>query len=350
MFTLTSTNTFLGILLRDEWPRDIKYSLKLLQSKESKEFFIGLKVLCSIHSSNVDEEKRAIAETIIDALAKIIPSYIKKSPDDEEYVVNRTKIDHSIKQDKHPLFVLRRPSKQQNKVVGSDEIQFRSTTSGNLDVGTNSDEEDIKVISIEDPSDAEQQLISELKKDIIEPSGEEADISPGESEGLDIGSEDEEIEDVWVGTSIFKNSVPSDYLFDYGNKVKEELEEGLSLINPMEYEQQIDLNYSSAAGYQNIYQSQFRYADPGASSDYLTPDYTMEYEQGNESPELKGAKIIDASEVDGQRCAFGDGTIESGDGKIYLCSKCKAAYHESCGKLILEMYDGICKVCDSKWT
>lgn len=344
----------------------------MLMSKEPKIFFNGLKILTAIHESSDQKEKREIAEQVLSMLCKLIPSYVKRSG--EEYELNKTKMDASIKEGKHPLDLKSTlASAKQGAAVsnpGSNvAVPLNEQPTGIVMTApppSSEEDDDIKVISVEDQeSTGEEELVAQAKQiaaDTVEDenSGEaggpesatpaekiESDASKqesGESLEFEKAEIDEYGDDEWIGASDFKDTIDEKLLFDKEGKASKELAAGLDLINPVEREQAIDMNYSSAKGYHDPY-TKSRFQPPAEA---MMPPVEAMPEQS--LPASSGKALTkNASEMSGQECGFGDGTIVETDGTVYVCPGCNTPFHEGCGQIVLEVQHGRCPVCDASW-
>ncbi|MBN2149873.1 MAG: hypothetical protein JW839_00375, partial [Candidatus Lokiarchaeota archaeon] len=233
----------------------------------------------------------------------------------------------------------------------------------------------IKVLSIEDVSTGEEELVAMAKQDASQVAAQEGPCegaptaAPAEGaasepapvgEGLDLQQPEADPyeDDEWVSAGALKGVAETHLLFDKQGKVAKELSSGLSLINPIDREREIDLNYSSAKGYHDLYSSR---PAPGTAAPeafvepetFVEPDAFVEPETGplkvqGASPP-GGVDVVDASTMIGQPCGLGDGDISTSDSKVFVCRYCKSAFHEGCARVVLEVEGGRCPSCDASW-
>ncbi|MFX0100918.1 MAG: hypothetical protein ACFFCS_15185 [Candidatus Hodarchaeota archaeon] len=346
---------FLGTRIEDSWESDLKYSVKLLSSKSPKDFFSGLKLLASIYEFNIDSPKRAASEKILLTLCKILPSYIKEA--EERFDLNKTKIDEALKNNRHPLHLIQRIPRSDGSGTS---ISSSTRKSRSMD-----DEDEIKIISVEEQEMTEEALVNELRREgvpsidtrverveIVMPDDKLPDraIFIGDSDDLITDNIVEEIDedDEWVSAEYYKTSADLKFIFDDHGKVKEELEEGLSLLNPMEKEMQADLNISSTSGYKDVYTQASIQPQP-SSGDTLNTQANASFDQAIDLNVYTGIDITSGESVLGQRCALGDGIISEMDGYVYICKSCKAVFHLTCGKLVINLQGGNCPICNTTW-
>lgn len=300
--------SLLGIPIGEDWPSDIQYSARLLSSTDARSFFMGLNILVSIHAFNADTTKRGLAERILDALCRVLPSFIKKDPANDRYDINKTKMDASIAVGKHPLSL-------------SQAIARPPSPSGE------NEDDGITVVAVEDIRGVESRLAGQVKLDIVSPSWEAApEESPApDATGMAWAPDEEE----WIDAALARQVVEKDLMFDIGGDVSKLLEEGLNLINPVEREIPEEENVSSAGGYRDPYAS----TPPAAGPSH--------------GPALK-LVAVPAAAVAGQWCALGDGTIEDGDGTAFICPSCHVAFHDACASLVLEYQGATCPACNAR--
>jgi hypothetical protein len=368
---------FLGLQIDEKVASDLKYSIEMLSSKDPKIFFSGLKILAAIHESNEESAKRVLAEKILSMLCKVMPSYVKRGA--EFYELNKTKIEESIKSGKHPLDLKNTLAlaKRGSLPAGATEEKptgFVMTSSSPPTPAArvrpvnraNDDEDDIKVISVEDAMTGEEELVAMAKQDAAQAftdvdaeavaEAEEPEPATGEpsavpalpEESLDLQQPESDPyeDDEWVSARSLKDVVDHQHLFDKEGKVAKDLSSGLNLINPVEREKEIDRNYSSAKGYHDPYTARAS-ASNSPSETFVEPE--MDTLPAQDESTFHGVDIADANTMIGQPCGFGDGDISASDGNVYVCSNCKAAFHEGCGKLVLEVEGGRCPACDAAW-
>ncbi len=359
---------------------DLKYAVEMLASMDPKIFFSGLKIIAAIHESNEESAKRTLAEKILSMLCKVMPSYVKRGA--EFFELNKTKIEESIKGGKHPLDL-------KNTLALAKQGSLPAQASAEKPTGfvmsanpppspaaqtlpikeTEDDEDDIKVISIEDVTTGEEELVAMAKQDAAQVPAQEgigsqmpaASATIAESGqptapggGLDLQQPEGESydDDEWVSADSLKDVIDDKLLFDKDGKVAKALSSGLNLINPVEHEREIDLNYSSARGYHDPYTK--RAAPANVTPDALVEPETfvepeMEAFPVQNEPAPRGVDIIDASTMVGQPCGLGDGDISASDTSVYVCPYCKAVFHDGCGKVVLEVEGGRCPACDASW-
>ncbi|HME54809.1 MAG TPA: hypothetical protein VKM55_21570 [Candidatus Lokiarchaeia archaeon] len=381
---------FLGILFDDTLPSDVRYAFELLESKDPKLFFNGLKILASIFESNDTERKKEWASKVLSMLCKVMPSYVKMK--DDIFELNKTKIDDAIKLGKHPLDLKRtletaRKSAQAN-LASSDKPEYMNEQPTGIVMTAPPDvqDDDIKIISIEDQAEREERFSADVIEDIIAPGEENVDEVPElepviekarvltdslsmefvsnsqsnvveekekslmqeKNETLTFGEPGigEETEDEWVSASDFKSWIDEKVIYDTDGNVSKQLEKGLNLINPVEHEAEIDMNYSSGKGYHDPYRPREAYPSPENFS--LTPE--SDYVTNEISPlETAAVEIKSGLEIGNQECGFGDGSIDPSETTVYVCPNCQTAFHEGCGKMVLEFQGAICPVCNHPW-
>lgn len=391
---------FLGLQLDEGVASDIKYAVEMLSSKDSKIFFCGLKILAAIHESNEDSEKRSLADRLLAMLCKVIPSYVKRGT--EFYDLNKTKIEESIKSGKHPLDLKNTIALAKRGTLPAGEtgeeptgfvIRAITAPAGVMAPTTTSRmnekvDDDIKVISIEDATTGEEELVAMAKHDAAEEISLEEDgmhESIPVSTPASIANEPEEDasatnasldftgpelgsfnDDEWVRAGSLTDIADGKLLFDKDGKVDKDFRAGLTLINPVEREQAIDLNYSAAKGYHDPYRGQAAPAGlpaempadlPSGVPDDLLPDSTAQ-EQVQPIPDAHPPADVPVPQVvtpveggplAGQQCGLGDGDISASDAAVYVCPGCKTPFHEGCGKLVLEVEGGKCPACNATW-
>ncbi len=373
---------FLGLQIDEGVSSDLKYSAEMLSSKDPKVFFSGLKILAAIHESNEESDKRVLAEKILVMLCKVIPSYVKRGA--EFFELNKTKIEESIKHGKHPLDLKNTLAlaKQGSLPAGETEekptgfVMSATPSPRNSDHTPapreiDDDEDDIKVLSIEDvvvtgeeelvamAKQDEAQMAAEVKAEDQAPTtagSEKLSVAPQSlEESLDLQQPETdpyEDDDEWVSANSLKGVVDDKLLFDKAGNVTKDLSSGLNLINPVDREREIDLNFSGAKGYHDPYTARSSPSNIPPET-FVQPEMFVQPEkdtspaQGEPTP--RGVDLIDASTMIDQPCGLGDGDISSSDGRVYVCPYCKAAFHEGCGKLVLEVEGGHCPACDAAW-
>lgn len=372
---------FLGILIDETLPSDLRYAFELLESKDPKLFFTGLKILASIFESNDDKNKQEWAGKVLSMLCRVMPSYVKMKGD--AYELNKTKIDDAISQGKHPLD-LKRTLETERKLIqadqaSSDQSDFvtEQPTGIIMTAPPNNQDDDIKIISIDDQQEIEKSIATSVIEDIIAPGEEDVDEVPelepvlektsasADSDNVEMEKElvepparanterlefeeprsEEENEDEWVSTSDFKSWIDEQVIFDSDGNVSKQLKKGLNLMNPVDHEAEIDMNYSSSKGYHDPYRPQQTYPCPDD-----VPSY-QETESIDEYPPLgiTGMEIKTGIEVGNQECGFGDGSIDPSETNVYVCSNCQTPFHEGCGKIVLEFQGGHCPTCNHPW-
>jgi hypothetical protein len=364
---------FLGLQIDDRVSSDLRYSIEMLSSMEPKIFFSGLKILAAIHESNEESEKRVLADKILVMLCKVIPSYVKRGA--EFFELNKTKIAESIKHGMHPLDLKNTLAlaKQGSLPAGAVEekptgfVMSASPTSSSVArtlrlQEKGGDEDDIKVISIEDMATGEEELVAMAKHDAAQlpteaeagdqspaaANGEPSDEAPLPEGGLDLQQPEADPygDDEWVSARSLKDVVDDKLLFDKEGEVTKDMTSGLNLINPVEREKEIDLNYSGAKGYHDPYAAR---TAPGIAAPEMFVQPEMYIPPMQDGPDANGVDSVDASTMMGQLCGFGDGDISPSDSKVYVCTYCKAAFHEGCVKIVLEVEGGRCPACDAAW-
>ncbi|MEX2757934.1 MAG: hypothetical protein Q6365_021345 [Candidatus Sigynarchaeota archaeon] len=350
----------------------------MLSSKDPKIFFSGLKILVAILESNDEPGKRAIAEKLLSMLCKIMPSYVKRGT--ENYALNKTKIEESIKSGKHPLDLkttLALAKRGSIPAQATDEkptgfVMTAIPPSTSIERTRpvkvpESSEDDIKVISVEDIVTGEEELVAMAKQDAAqEPAresveGQESTVpstsedhgqEPAVAQGLDFQQPEEETyeDDEWVSADSLKDVIDDKILYDKEGKISTDLKVGLNLINPVEREKEIDLNYSSMKGYHDLYSTRITPAGPSPvppPEAFVEPK--MELLGEPDEPASRGVDLVDSTSMAGQPCGLGDGEISASDSKVYVCPNCKAIFHEGCGKVILEVEGGCCPTCNMLW-
>jgi DNA-directed RNA polymerase subunit RPC12/RpoP len=278
------TETFLGVRINPTWPSDIRKGVSLLVSDDPCEFFKGLKVLTSIHASNIDETKRAIAASLLDVLCHVLPGYIK--PDGDEYVLNIARINNALDREQHPLHVLTRPAPQSSTV--------REAPSADLE-----DDDDIKVLSVEDTRPETESIAEQARQEIlahIEETLLDVDLSPP-SQGISPISQKPPISS--ESTMLISSQPPDDDVAD-------------NWIDPSEFLGDID-----------------------ASS--LNFDL------------LPGLKVAaESAAIKNRTCGLGDGSIDPDD-TVYVCAHCKAAFHAGCANIVENLMGASCPICQASW-
>nr|MDO8088200.1 hypothetical protein [Candidatus Sigynarchaeum springense] len=357
---------FLGLPIDESVSSDLKYAVEMLSSKDPKIFFSGLKILAAIHESNDESSKRDLAEKILSMLCKVMPSYVKRGA--EIFELNKTKIEESVKSGKHPLdlkstiALAKRGSlpaqATDEKVTGF--VMTANPAPTTIERGppakpAGNDADDIKVISIEDVATGEEELVAMAKQDAAQESaqvGAEGQEPAAPAESLDLQTPEEGTyeDDEWVRADSLDDVMDNKLLFDKDGKITKEIKAGLNLINPVEREKEIDLNYSSVKGYHDPYST--RTAPPSLAL-AIPPETFVEPEMGvlpeQEESTFRGVDIVDAMSMVGQPCGLGDGDISASDSKVYVCPYCKAVFHEGCGKVVLKIEGGRCPACDAVW-
>ncbi|MBD3186919.1 hypothetical protein GF325_08845 [Candidatus Bathyarchaeota archaeon] len=319
--------SFLGLTLDPDWPSDLKYCFKLLSSKDNKEFFKGLKILVSIHKYNISKKKIAVTSKLLNGLEKIIPSYVKAAG--EEYVINKTKMDLAIKQGNHPMDLRQKIAKMRANRNTSEQ-----------DPGTSTSESDIKILEIQDPM-AGKGLV--VKKFTREGKEIQKEVIPGSNLDKDVGDSGDE----WVDASIFRNVPDVKFLFDKDGRIKETLEEGLSLLNPIVKEQSLDLNVSSATtGYVNPYDDINKNT---SHADVVTHQTLHNDDDYINLENIPGLAYRDIGKEESKRCTMGDGDITPAYGQVISCIHCGAIFHWGCVKVVLEIESAICPACKKSW-
>jgi hypothetical protein len=377
---------FLGIIIDDTLPSDLRYAYELLESKDPTAFFNGLKIITSIYESTDNKFKKEWTGNILSMLCRVMPSYVKTK--DDIYELNKTKIDDAIRQGKHPLDLKRTLETARKSVQsGDDKSRFvvEQPTGIVMTAPPSINEDDIKILSIEDQSEQETKIAANVVDDIIAPGEENVDDVPElepvlerarpTTEGYAVEAHvkavpnreedeksamlettetlefekpgaEEDSDDEWVSASDFKSWIDEKVIYDQDGKVGKDLAKGLNLMNPMQHESDIDMNYSSSKGYHDVYRPQTAYTTPSPVPLPHVPEYTM---TTGLPEEPAGVEIKAGKELESQVCGFGDGSIDPSDAKVYVCSNCKTAFHEGCGKLVLEIQGGICPACNHAW-
>ncbi len=291
--------------------------------------------------------KREISKRILDALCKVLPSYVR--PNQDEYEYNVPKIETALKKKTHPL-LLRQLVVASQKVELGPSPQQTTIEPRSKPLVSSTDDDEVHVLSIENIDDTGNntardneastgQIDGEPETTIDSFLGEELEhgelVTPVEgaldlAEGLsaDETLDEEDVDGGWSPAQELTFNIDKSVLFDDG-KVGTELEKGLSFINPIEREKEIDRQFSSASGYRDPYQG-------------------MGNEARGFSPEkaIGGPlKRLPASPFVGTRCAMDDGDISEEDGHVYQCPNCQVCFHAGCARLIVDFQHGICPVC-----
>jgi len=281
-----------------------------------------------IHGKSDQKEIRDQASQVLVILSKILPSYVKCIG--EKYALNKVKILEAVKLDQHPLdFKCIKTSGDQDRRTRFIAREKALNDLSKKDM-TDNDDDLIKMQKTGHLGEITRKTICSPMNDVISliKSANEFEnkmtfVAPNHKE--DSENKIQSVNDPWVTD----------------NDIKVELD----LINPMEHETEIDMNYSSARGYQDLYGGRPQKSYPSTLSSPPEGESAEEMADVN-SPRLKMMNSVD---VAGQHCGLGDGCIDASMEKVYVCSYCNSAFHKECGEIALHVQNPRCPACNALW-